>query len=57
MKTNNKTSINLTVLKVESVEIHPLYQVAQSLRLKGSQSGVADLTEEGRAGHVNKAKR
>lgn len=45
--------INLTVLKVKSVEIHPLYQVTQRLRLKRSQSRVTDLTEEERAGHDN----
>lgn len=33
-KKNSNTSINLTVLKVESVEVHPLYQVAERLRLK-----------------------
>lgn len=48
--------ISLTVLKVESVEIHPLYQVAQRLRLKRSQSRVADLTGAERAGHVHEGK-
>lgn len=32
------------VLKVESVEVHPLYQVAQRFRLKRGQSRVADLS-------------
>ena len=48
MTTNSNKSINLTVLKVESVEIHSLHQVAERLRLKGGQSRIADLTEEER---------
>lgn len=45
---SNLMKLALTVLKVESVEVHSLYQVAQCLWLKRSQSRVADLTEEGR---------
>ena len=54
--TTDDDLINLTVLKVESVEVHPLYQVAQRLRLKRSQSGVANFTEEERAGDVHESK-
>lgn len=38
------TVLSQKVLKVESVEIHPLYQVAQRFRLKRGQSRVADLS-------------
>lgn len=38
-------SAGLTVLKVESVEVHPFNEVAEGFRLKGCQSGVADLSE------------
>lgn len=43
---NLNTSVSLTVLEVEPVEIHPLHQVAERLGLERGQSGVADLTEE-----------
>lgn len=56
MTTHSNKSINLTVLKVESMKIHPFYQVAQRFRLKRSQTRVADLAEEERAGRVNETK-
>lgn len=46
--------VDLTVLKVEPVEVHPLYQVAQRLRLERSQSRVADLAGEERGRRDNK---
>jgi len=54
-----KKKKTLTVLEVEPVEVHPLHQVAERLRLKGGQSGVADLPEAGGGGgtketHVQK---
>ena len=36
----------LTVLKVEAVEVHALYQVAQSLWLKRGQTRITDLPAE-----------
>lgn len=56
MTTDSNKMINLTVLKVESMKIHPFHQVAQRLRLKRSQSRVADLAAGERAGHVNETK-
>lgn len=56
MTTHSNKSINLTVLKVESMKIHPFYQVAQRFRLKRSQTRVADLAEEERAGRVKETK-
>lgn len=52
---DKRVVINLTVLKVESVKIHPLYQVAQRLRLKRGQPRVADLTEEAKYFTLNYA--
>lgn len=34
-----------TILKVEAVEVCPLHQVAQGLRLKGCEARITDLSE------------
>lgn len=42
----SRESGQLTVLKVELVEVHALHQVPQRLGLKRGQSGVTDSPEE-----------
>lgn len=38
------TVLRQEVLKVESVEVHSLHQVAQGLRFKGGQTRITDLS-------------
>lgn len=48
-----QTSLRLTVLKVELVEVHALHQVSQRFGLKRGQSGVTDSPVTQNQTHVN----
>lgn len=39
----NEFGYSLTIVKVKSVEVHPLHQIPQPLRLERGQTRIADL--------------